>query len=110
MNTNNNDPMVSFFNVLKGNTDKVDYGLSENAATFRKEVSVNSDHDGLLMFRKMNEEKNNNKEKKSKINPTSSNKKEVNISERVSCSSCGKSIRRPSGGCSVMCSCGKVHG
>ncbi len=93
-----NDPMVGFFNLLKGNSEKVNYGLTESVAT-RKEVSVESNHDGLLAFRKI---------KEGKIKENMKSKTSTSMNEKMTCN-CGKKINVPSKNCSVMCSCGKIH-
>ena len=121
-----NDAQVDFYRILRGTSDKADYGLSESSGFASKvSVPVNSNHEAVQLFKILKEDR-----KKGKVGVTENSSKSITekkvtpkksldnnrglrknlrISESTSCVSCGKSIRKPKNGCSVLCVCGKVN-
>lgn len=91
------DPAVEFFKKLK-NKDYVSESLdSFNSTGDKKTVSVNSDHAAYRFLRGLKSESKKPAVKKNNM-----------LENKIQCF-CGRKINKPSGGCSVMCSCGKVH-
>ena len=119
------DAQTDFYRILRGTSEKADYGLSESSGFASKiSVPINSNHEAVNLFKTLKEGRRSEETKRGdkdlvriterKTSPKKSSRKRNNrrrsqISESTSCTSCGKPIRKPRNGCSVLCVCGKVN-
>jgi hypothetical protein len=96
------DPAVEFFKKLRNKAY-----VSESLDSFKsgkdsREVSLSSDHAAYRFLKGL-------KSNTSNTNVVESKKSNISRDSLLMECSCGKEIKRPSNGCSIMCRCGKIH-